>query len=235
MGWICKYCSTVNDEGAKKCFVCDNVRSYSYIKTLTPVRVSELGLKGDVVIPKEYNVIGTGAFKGRTDITSVTIHSGVRKIMKEAFSGCVNLRHIDNKAELSSIGERAFYNCRSLPSDNRPTAKYVHGEAFVAESSGSSCFPPSAGLLYSSTASHPVAYTYASAATPTSARASSVRGESASARATPDHTGRSDTASVRGDGAKEPRHWGKWFVRFMMAGVAVASLVSIVLWAIGVI
>lgn len=235
MGWICKYCSTNNDDGATRCFVCDNARSYSYTRTLTPVRVLELGLKGDVVVPEEYNVIGIGAFQNRTDITSVTIHSGVRKILKEAFAGCVNLRDVNNKAELSSIGARAFYNCRSLPVGKRPTARYVHEEAFIGASSYVST--SSSSSYSSTTTSRPVTYTYASTPSVRSSESSGTsstrpapaeRRETAPVRITTDTTRRSDTTSVRGDSDSGKGRVFKWFARFLIAGAAIAALVAIV-------
>lgn len=130
MSWICKYCSTNNEDGDSKCIVCDNARTYSYTRTLTAKCVQDLRLSGDVVIPEEYNVIGEAAFKNRSDITSVRLHSGMSKIMKEAFSGCTNLREVYCEAKLNSIGPKAFYDCKSLTASKRPTAKVVQDDAF---------------------------------------------------------------------------------------------------------
>lgn len=262
MGWVCKYCSTNNDDSAKKCFVCDNARSYSYTRTLTAIRVLELGLKGDVVIPEEYNVIGAGAFQNRTDITSVTIHSGVRKILKEAFSGCVNLRDINNKAELSSIGARAFYNCRLLPVGKRPTAKYIHEEAFMGSSSHDS---PSISLFYSpKTGTHPAtasislehssdssdagsahssgssdagsARSLGSIDTSSACAAPVERREVEPVRATSDHASISGTTSIREESDRRKGHRFKRVVRWFcyIIGIIIGIIGCVAIgWAIG--
>ena len=130
MSWVCKYCNANNDDDASNCFVCDKPHGFAFTKTLTATRVKELGLTGDVVVPEEYTAIGEGAFKYCTGITSISIHDGVTKIMKEAFCGCVNLREVRCTTKFNSIGERAFYNCKSLAVDRRPQAKRVFDQAF---------------------------------------------------------------------------------------------------------
>ena len=115
MSWVCPMCSTNNEESESKCIVCEYERVSDKICTLTYNKVQKLHLSGNVVIPEEYNVIGEGAFRGRTDIHSVTLHDKVRKISKEAFSGCSNLRSITFGGELETIGIKAFAECTSLP------------------------------------------------------------------------------------------------------------------------
>ena len=92
--------------------------------------MQKLRLSGNVVIPEEFNVIGEGAFKGRTDIYSVTLHDNVRKISKEAFSGCSNLRSIISGCELETVGIKAFAECTSLTMSARVKAKYVAKDAY---------------------------------------------------------------------------------------------------------
>ena len=103
MSWVCPMCSTNNEEFESKCIVCEYERVSDKICTLTYNKVQKLRLSGNVVIPDEFNVIGEGAFKGRTDIYSVTLHDNVRKISKEAFSGCSNLRSITSGCELDTV------------------------------------------------------------------------------------------------------------------------------------
>ena len=74
MAWICPICSTNNEDGENKCFVCDYERESDRICTLTLNKVKKLGLSGHVVIPDEFNVIGEEAFKNRNDVYSVTLH-----------------------------------------------------------------------------------------------------------------------------------------------------------------
>ena len=61
--WQCKYCDSWNSDEEKSCPVCDKSRQYSCVRTLTGKRVDKLGLTGIIVVPKDFNVIGKGAFK----------------------------------------------------------------------------------------------------------------------------------------------------------------------------
>ena len=54
--------------------------------------------------------IGAEAFKGKTNITSVTIPSSVTSIGDSAFYGCTKLSTISLPSTVASIGKRAFYN-----------------------------------------------------------------------------------------------------------------------------
>ena len=130
MPWVCPICSTNNEESDSRCIVCDTERVLNKICTLTYTRVQKLGLSGNVIIPKEFNVIGESAFKGRNDIYSVTIHSNVRKIAKEAFSGCANLKSIVCGHELETVGIKAFADCTSLQPSDRVNAEYVAEDAY---------------------------------------------------------------------------------------------------------
>lgn len=93
------------------------------------VVVSGCDLIGDVKIPRHIIVdwgpdtwskdvvgIGSGAFQGKTSITSVTIPEGVTSIGESAFKGCTNLSSIISDDYISSIGESAFEGCSSLTS-----------------------------------------------------------------------------------------------------------------------
>ncbi len=129
MSWVCKFCSTNNDDSSTNCFVCDAPKTVS-ICTLTAKRVKDLGLTGDVVIPPEFNVIGEDAFRARKDITTVTVHSGVTKISQNAFYGCSNLRSVHCEGVLEYIASKAFYDCTLLPAFSRPKAERVASDAF---------------------------------------------------------------------------------------------------------
>ncbi len=154
MGWVCKNCSSNNEDSDEKCIVCDELKEASIaamraaaaapspsptstassdggVCTLTAGRAYALSLRGDVVIPSEFNVIGEDAFLNRTDITSVRLHAGVKKIMKGAFSGCKKLARVETAGRLDYIGARAFYNCEKLTPENRPKAKRVASDAFL--------------------------------------------------------------------------------------------------------
>ena len=130
MGWICKYCSTFNQDSNSQCYVCDTVNKSDKICTLTITKVKKLRLSGHVVVPAEFNVIGEAAFKGRTDIYSVTLHKDVKKIGKEAFAGCTNLSKIVYENKLATVSTKAFADCTSLPVSQRVKARYVSDDAY---------------------------------------------------------------------------------------------------------
>ncbi len=94
------------------------------------------GEGGSVSIPTnvggdEVSAIGTGAFAGNTDITSVAIPSTVTRIGMEAFSDCTNLKSVSLPSSLNSIGVAAFYGCSSLTSVTIPDGtQTVSDEAF---------------------------------------------------------------------------------------------------------
>lgn len=164
--WVCPLCSSVNEGLALTCTVCDTARpsetetaASGGVVTLTARRVRSLGLRGEVVVPEKYNVIGAEAFRGRTDITGITLHRGVRRIGKSAFEGCTNLRYIRSEGELDSISSFAFGGCTSLVEGRDIAARYVAVDAFFlpegrtgsVSSSGSSTGRTSGGSSGSST------------------------------------------------------------------------------------
>ncbi len=130
MVWVCQECSSNNDGALDTCFVCGAKKVTNKICTLTAKRVLDLGLSGHVTIPSEYNSIGEEAFKNRGDILSVTFHPGVKRISREAFFGCKNLRELKGAVGLSSIGGRAFAECTALPREARLSARYLADDAY---------------------------------------------------------------------------------------------------------
>ena len=68
-------------------------------------------MNGDNLI---YPTIGSGAFAGRTDITSLVINSNYIGIGASAFEGCVNLTSIKLPASIGTLGDDAFKGCSSL-------------------------------------------------------------------------------------------------------------------------
>jgi hypothetical protein len=65
--------------------------------------------------------IGMRAFKGATNLVSVTIPNGVTTVGGEAFSGCTNLVGVKLPNSVTSIGASAFYECAKLPTVALPT------------------------------------------------------------------------------------------------------------------
>lgn len=138
MPWVCSVCSSNNPDSAAQCEVCGDPKPATVeppkstsVCTLTQTRAKEKCNYADVTVPEEYNVIGENAFKGRTDLYTIRIHSGIRKIMRGAFDGCTNLYGVYVEGELSSIGARAFADCKYLSPERRPTADTVAKDAFV--------------------------------------------------------------------------------------------------------
>lgn len=74
----------------------------------------------DVVIPDDLNVlyIDEDAFRGNTDIRSVTISKTVAEIDEYAFENCVNLESVTIPSECTLIRERAFAGCVNLKTLN---------------------------------------------------------------------------------------------------------------------
>lgn len=137
MSWVCRYCSTNNDDESLQCYVCDRPRVVP-INALTSEKVAELGLTGDIIVPEEFNAIGEGAFANRVDITSVVLHSDILWIEKSAFEGCQNLGEIICNTEMESIASRAFFGCTSLDRSSVPQAKNVADDAYDFSSQNAS-------------------------------------------------------------------------------------------------
>ena len=70
----------------------------------------------DLVIPDDVTYIGDYAFRGCTNITSVTMGENVTKIGTSAFSGCKNCASITIGENVTSIGSWAFNGCSAMTS-----------------------------------------------------------------------------------------------------------------------
>jgi hypothetical protein len=80
------------------------------------------GSGGVVAIPNFVTAIGQSAFKGRFNITRVTLPEGVTTIEDYAFEQCVNLTNLDLPNTLVHIGGYSFYHCYNLASLNLPNS-----------------------------------------------------------------------------------------------------------------
>ena len=92
---------------------------------------------GDVTIPstvtyrdKTYSVtaIGSRAFFGSNELTSVTIPNSVTTIGAEAFYWCESLTSVTIPDAVTSIGERAFYFCSDLTIVDIPSSVISIGD-----------------------------------------------------------------------------------------------------------
>ncbi|MBR3681013.1 MAG: leucine-rich repeat domain-containing protein [Clostridia bacterium] len=84
---------------------------------------ADAGLSGEVFIPGRKRIggvlyrvdeIADSAFRGNTEITSVKIGEGVRRIGKMSFFGCDGIRTVSTPSTLNVIDDTAFNSCPSL-------------------------------------------------------------------------------------------------------------------------
>ena len=75
-----------------------------------------------IKIPNSVTSIGYRAFSGCTSLTSITIPNSVTSIGYRAFSGCTSLTSITIPESVTSIGEGAFSGCTSLTSIKIPNS-----------------------------------------------------------------------------------------------------------------
>lgn len=59
-------------------------------------------------------VIGKGAFKGRTGLTSVTLPGTITTLGAEAFAGCTGLTEVELPSDLEVVNAQTFEGCTSL-------------------------------------------------------------------------------------------------------------------------
>ncbi len=93
----------------------------------------------ELVIPAIYQglpvtAIGASAFKGCTELTSITIPDSVTTVGSSAFEGCIGLMNITIPSSVTSIGKRAFFECTGLTSATIPFSV-----ATIREESFSGC------------------------------------------------------------------------------------------------
>ena len=106
--------------------------------TLTGVIVN---LTGDLIIPsslegKPVTSIGSSVFSGCSDLTRVTIPSGVSSIGDNAFSGCSGLTDAAIPSTVTHIGANAFFGCSGLTSINIPSGVTSIGAGAFSGCSG---------------------------------------------------------------------------------------------------
>lgn len=72
--------------------------------------------------------IGSGAFSGCTNLTTVAISNSVTTISGAAFSGCIGLTTLTIPNSVTTIGSGAFYNCIGLTAIEIPNSVISIGE-----------------------------------------------------------------------------------------------------------
>lgn len=65
-------------------------------------------------LPGTVTTIGTAAFAGTKNMTSVVIPDSITTISPEAFTGCTGLKTVTLPANLTTLGKGAFYGCNAL-------------------------------------------------------------------------------------------------------------------------
>lgn len=90
-------------------------------------------IEGETMTVEEgIEVIETGQYCEREDITVIVLPKSVRHIGDYAFAGCKNLTHIELEEGVTEIGECAFAGCASLPKIDIPQSTRLIGtEAFA--------------------------------------------------------------------------------------------------------
>lgn len=81
-----------------------------------PATLSEVIITGD-------SIIGSGAFKGYSQLTNIELLGNITSIGYEAFYGCTGLTNLVIPKTVTSIGNHAFMKCTSLESITMPFVK----------------------------------------------------------------------------------------------------------------
>lgn len=78
-----------------------------------------------VVVEDGVTAIGDYAFRGLSEMTSISIPEGITRIGGYAFKGCSSLPDVTLPQTLKKLGESAFYGCSSLKSISIPEGIYT--------------------------------------------------------------------------------------------------------------
>ena len=138
-------CTNLNEiivEAGNEYYCSDNGVLYNYKKTLliqcpgaktefsiptSITKIDDSAFRGcsnliSVTIPNSVTEIGDYAFRGCSNLTSVTIPNSVTEIGDSAFRGCSNLTSVTIPNSVTEIGDYAFESCSSLTSVTIPNS-----------------------------------------------------------------------------------------------------------------
>ena len=115
---------TIGDASFRNCSGLTSVTIGNGVTSIGGSAFNSCGSLTSVTIPDSVISIGTSAFGGCTSLTSINIPSGITNIDYGVFQNCTNLRKLNNNIDgflnipnsITSIGERAFYQCRGFTS-----------------------------------------------------------------------------------------------------------------------
>ncbi len=105
------------------------------------------GMGSQIEIPGNVKQIGAEAFKGNTQITSISLPSSVTIIGEDAFAGCSNLVSISGGDNLVEIKDRAFENCPISTIKIPASVKSIGLKAYDMSGSGKQDWTKNAVLL----------------------------------------------------------------------------------------
>ncbi len=100
-----------------------------------------------VVIPSTVSVISSMSFYGCQNLTSVTLSDAVTSIGSKAFGMCTKLKGINLK-KVQTVGEHAFFGCKSLKTLKCGTALKVIGAYAFENCSALDTLTQSSALIY---------------------------------------------------------------------------------------
>ena len=115
---------TIGDASFRNCSGLASVTIGNGVTSIGGTAFYSCGSLTSVTIPDSVISIGASAFGRCTSLTSINIPSGITNIDYGVFQYCSNLRKLNNNIDgflnipnsITSIGERAFYQCRGFTS-----------------------------------------------------------------------------------------------------------------------
>ena len=94
----------------------DGSDSRPTLKRTSKARVRRIDSREPIVIEIDGTEIVRDAYRGRTDLRHVIIPEGVTHIGTSAFYGCKRLKSVTLPSTLQSLGDYAFHGCKHLKS-----------------------------------------------------------------------------------------------------------------------
>ena len=165
-------CTNLNEiivEAGNEYYCSDNGVLYNYKKTLliqcpgaktefsiptSITKIDDSAFRGcsnliSVTIPNSVTEIGDYAFESCSSLTSVTIPNSVTEIGDYAFRGCSSLISVTIPNSVTSIGGSAFKNCKNLRTiiDLNPTPQKVDSNTFEGVPSDAVVYIPKGSYI----------------------------------------------------------------------------------------